>query len=345
MGISIQGSPSYKITVGTLSFTDEENQIVRSIVVEDHVDMAGFCQIMFDASTDQGKVEVKIGDPVDVQLKTTELSVFKGEVISVDHSFQNTGTTTKIIRCIDHIHRLNRGRKTRFWNDKKDSDVASEVGGECGLSVESDPTQETHPYIIQRNESNVAFLKRLAARNNFQLRVEQDKLYFKEASFNATAVDLEVGDDILSLNMSYNSSNMVQKVIVQGWSIKDKKEIIGQSAAGEVTKIGGGKIGAEQASVFGESVAYITDVPVSSQEVANKIAKAEMERIARQYANGKCVVRGENTIRAGSVVNFKGFVKGLNGKFYVISSRHLINPSTGYTTEFKFCSNTEAENE
>ena len=71
---------------------------------------------------------------------------------------------------------------------------------------------------------------------------------------------------------------MVQKVIVQGWSIKDKKEIIGQSAAGEVTKIGGGKIGAEQASVFGESVAYITDVPVSSQEVANKIAKAEMER-------------------------------------------------------------------
>ena len=52
-----------------------------------------------------------------------------------------------------------------------------------------------------------------------------------------------------------------------------------------------------------------------------------MERLARQYA--KCVVRGENTIRAGSVVNFKGFVKGLNGTFYVISSRHIINPSTG----------------
>ena len=95
-------------------------------------------------------------------------------------------------------------------------------------------------------------------------------------------------------------------------------------------------MGADQAAVFGESVAYITDVPVSSQEVANKIAKAEMERLARQYANGKCVVRGENTIRAGSVVNFKGFVKGLNGKFYVVSSRHLINPSSGYQTEFKF---------
>jgi len=343
MPISTPSSPPFVITVGSSTFNHNTNNIVRSVVVEDHVDMASFCSLMFDASIDQGQVEAKIGDPVDVKLKTEDISVFKGEVISIDHSFQQAGTTTKIVRCIDHIHRLGRGRKTRFWNDKKDSDVASEVGAECGLSVECDPTDEQHPYILQRNESNVAFLKRLAARNNFQLRVDQDKLYFKLAGFNGQAVDLENGEDIVALSMGYNSSNMVQKVVVQGWSVKDKKEIIGQSEASEVTKIGGGALGADQAAVFGDSVAYITDVPVSSQEVANKIAKAEMERLARQYANGKCVVRGENTIRAGSVVNFKGFVKGLNGTFYVISSRHIINPSTGYQTEFKFCSNTEAE--
>lgn len=343
MPISTPSSPPFVITVGSSTFNHNTNNIVRSVVVEDHVDMASFCSLMFDASIDQGQIEAKIGDPVDVKLKTEEISVFKGEVISIDHSFQQAGTTTKIVRCIDHIHRLGRGRKTRFWNDMKDSDVANEVGAECGLSVECDPTDEQHPYILQRNESNVAFLKRLAARNNFQLRVDQDKLYFKLASFNGQSVDLENGEDIVALSMGYNSSNMVQKVVVQGWSVKDKKEIIGQSKASEVTKIGGGALGADQAAVFGESIAYITDVPVSSQEVANKIAKAEMERLARQYANGKCVVRGENTIRAGSVVNFKGFVKGLNGTFYVISSRHIINPSTGYQTEFKFCSNTEAE--
>jgi phage protein D len=343
MPISIPSSPPFVIQVGNQKFNHDTNNIVRSIVVEDHVDMASFCSLMFDASIDQGQVVVQIGDQVDVKLKTEDHSVFKGEVISVDHSFQQAGTTTKIVRCIDHIHRLGRGRKTRFWNDMKDSDVANEVGGESGLSVECDPTDEKHPYILQRNESNVAFLKRLAARNNFQLRVDQDKLYFKEASFNGQTVELANGEDIVALNMGYNSTNMVQKVVVQGWSVKDKKEVIGQSAASEVTKIGGGKLGADQAAVFGESIAYITDVPVSSQEVANKIAKAEMERLARQYASGKCVVRGENTIRAGSVVNFSGFVKGLNGKFYVVSSRHLINPSTGYQTEFKFCSNTEAE--
>ena len=241
MPISTPSSPPFVITVGSSTFNHNTNNIVRSVVVEDHVDMASFCSLMFDASIDQGQVEAKIGDPVDVKLKTEDISVFKGEVISIDHSFQQAGTTTKIVRCIDHIHRLGRGRKTRFWNDMKDSDVASEVGAECGLSVECDPTDEQHPYILQRNESNVAFLKRLAARNNFELRVDQDKLYFKLATFNGQAVDLENGEDIVALSMGYNSSNMVQKVVVQGWSVKDKKEIIGQSEASEVTKIGGGE--------------------------------------------------------------------------------------------------------
>jgi len=343
MPILIPSSPPFLLQVGGHTIDANNNNLVRSIVVEDHVDMASFCSIMFDADPEQKDLPVEIGEAVDIKLKTDTLSVFKGEIISVDHSFQEKGTTTKIVRCIDHVHRLGRGRKTRFWNDKKDSDVAEEVASESGLSVRCDATDDVHPYIIQRNESNVAFLKRLAARNNFQMRVDQDELLFTEASFNGQAVELKNGEDVIALNMGYNSSNMVQKVIVQGWSVKDKKEVIGQCAASEVTKIGGGALGADKASVFGESIAYITDVPVSSQEVANKIAKAEMERLARQYATGKCIVRGENTIRAGTVVSFIGFPKGLNGKFYVVSSRHIINPSSGYQTEFKFCSNTEAE--
>ena len=47
----------------------------------------------------------------------------------------------------------------------KDSDVVSEVGAESQLGVEVDATTETHKYILQRNESNLGFLKRLAAPN------------------------------------------------------------------------------------------------------------------------------------------------------------------------------------
>jgi phage protein D len=244
---------------------------------------------------------------------------------------------------MDKTHRLGRGKQTRFWNDKKDSDVAQEVGGESGLSVDADDTGETLPYILQRNESNIAFLKRLAARNNFQLRVDGDQLLFKRENFQGQAVSIKMGGDdgrLRSMRMSFNSSDQVQKVVVRGWDPSSKQEIVGTATSGDVTAIGGGDVGADSAAVFGESTAYITDVPVNSQAMANQIARAEMERHARQFCRGSCSVAGDPALRAGTMVDFSGLPQGQNGKFYVVASRHIISVRTGYTTEVTFCSNT-----
>jgi uncharacterized protein len=273
-------------------------------------------------------------------MRNEEPFLFKGEVTAIEHSFQIRGASTLTLRCIDNTHRLGRGRMTRFWNDMKDSDVAQEVGSESGLSVECDPTDETFDYILQRNESNIAFLKRLAARNNFQVRVEQGTLYFKKASFNSVSKTIKMGENLISMNTSFNSSQQVQEVVVRGWDIKEKKEIVGKASIGDVTPIGGGELGAQKSNVFGNATAYISDVPVTTQSMADVIAKAEMERLARQFCRGKCVIRGDNNVRAGVGVDFGGFSKGLNGSYYVIQSRHIINPRTGYSTEFSFCSNT-----
>ena len=97
---------------------------------------------------------------------------------------------------------------------------------------------------------------------------------------------------------------------------------------------------ARSASIFGESTAYITDVPVTSQAMANQIAKAEMERYARQFCKGSCSVRGDASIKAGSMLDMSGLPQGQNGSFYVVASRHVISVRTGYTTEVSFCSNT-----
>jgi phage protein D len=70
------------------------------------------------------------------------------------------------------------------------------------------------------------------------------------------------------------------------------------------------------------------------------VAKAELNRLARQFAKGTCTVDGNDGLRAGTVVEFSGLNTNHNGKFYIVSSRHIISPSTGYLTEFTFCSNT-----
>lgn len=332
------GAIKYEITIGGTILKQSEKDALQMAVVEDHVDMVSMCTVRVGGAEGQPSWSFNMGDPVEVKLDGA--AIFSGEVTSMEPGFQIEGTSSMTLRAMDKTHRLGRGRKTRFWEEMMDSDVATEVGAESGLSVDADPTDDVMPYILQRNESNIAFIKRLAARNNFQVRVEDGKLLFKKASFDGSSKSVKMGEDLRSMRMSFNSSDQVQKVVVRGWDIANKQEIVGQCAASEVSSIGSGELGATKCGVFGDSTAYITDVPVSSQAMANQIAKAEMERFARQFCHGSCSVRGDSSVRAGTMVEFEGLPSGQNGKFYVIATRHVISVRTGYTTEMTFCSNT-----
>jgi phage protein D len=330
----------YEVTIGSRVFKQPENDGLVHLVIEDHVDMVTMLTAQVGGAESQPTWEFKVGDAVVCKVGEGKKSLFEGEVISVDPGYQLDGHASVTVRALDKSHRLGRGRKTRRWNDKTDSDVVKEVGAESGLSVDCDDTGEVHGYILQRNESNIAFLKRLAARNNFLLRVTDGKLEFKKPSFQGSSVPVKMGGGLRSMRLAFNTTDMVQKVVVRGWDVKAKKEIVGMASAGDVTKIGGGEIGAQQAGTFGESVAYVTDVPVSSQAQADQVAKAEMERIARGFCRGSASVSGDDALRAGATADFSGLPTGQNGKFYIMSSRHVISARSGYTTEITFISNT-----
>lgn len=335
MGQTVIG---FEVQIGGATFTHNDSRGLVSVIMEDHVDMASVCSVTVSTAENQMTQAYKIGDKVSVKIQQSE-ELFSGELIAIDYAFQGQGASSLILKCLDHSHRLARGRQTRFWNDMKDSDIANEVGAESQLSVEIDDTAEVNKYTLQRNESNLAFLKRLAARNNFQLRVEPGKLLFKKAAATYNyRVSTETG--LISLNSSYNSADMVQQVIVRGWDIYTKKEIVGVASAGDIQNIGSGEGGPQQAGVFGEQTAYITDVPVSTQEQADMLAKSEMERLARRFGRGKAVIVGNGSLRAGSTITMDGFGQGINGDHYVVSSRHIIRPQVGYRTEVTFCSNT-----
>ena len=331
---------SYKVTIGGRTFSQDSSDGLEHLVIEDHVDMVEHMTVRLAGNEGQPNWEINIGDTVEAKLGAGEVVLFKGEVTGLEPSWTVDGLMNLTVRCLDNAHRLARGRKTRFFESKKDSDVAQTVGAESGLSVEADATEETHDYILQRNESNLAFLKRLAARNNYQLAVDEGKLIFKKAALSGSPTKLEMGKNLRSMRMGFNTMEQVTKVIVRGWDIRKKEEIVGTATTGDIETIGGGSLGASVASKFGEHTAYITDVPVASQSMANEVAKAEMNRLARQFAKGSATVDGNDGLRAGTVVEFSGLNPNHNGKFYIISTRHIISPSQGYLTELTFCSNT-----
>lgn len=336
-----RSATSYKVSIDGTEFTQPQNDGVESIVVEDHVDMVETLSMRLNGAEGSPTWNAEIGKVVTVKMGSGSALLFKGEITALEPSWSSDGMCTITLRALDHAHRLARGRVTRFFEKKKDSEIATTVGGESGLSVTVDATTEQHAYTLQRNESNLAFLKRLAARNNYQLAVDDGKLIFKKANFSSASTTITMGSNLRSLRMNFNSMDQVTKVIVRGWDIREKKEIVGTASVGDIQSIGGGTVGASLAQTkFGEHTAYITDVPVSSQAAATEVAKAELNRLARQFARGSCTVDGNDALRAGTVVEFSGLSQPHNGKYYIISSRHTVTAHAGYLTEITFCGNT-----
>lgn len=74
--------------------------------------------------------------------------------------------------------------------------------------------------------------------------------------------------------------------------------------------------------------------------MATDVAKAELNRLARQFARGSCIVDGNDALYAGAIVEFEGLNMPHNGKYYIVSTRHVVSSSSGYTTEITFCGNT-----
>ena len=341
-----QTVPGFIIKIGGHSFDSANPNGLVSVTVEDNVDMASTCQITVHVTDKTRADSFAPGDPVSVCLRTTN-EIFSGDVTTIQYAFQLKTASKVVIQCVDAMHRLAHATKSRHWNDMKDSDVAQEVGAEAGLTVEADDTPETHKYILQRNETNISLLKRLAARNNFQLRVRpaagggKATLLFAKSATGGQPREVSREQGLLSFNISHNTTSLVPEVIVRGWDIKSKKEIIGTCKGSEVTKIGGGALGVEQAQVFANEPRNITDVPVRSQELATEIAKAEMERIARQYVRGTCSIIGDDKVRAGTIINVVGLDKGVDGPYYVVSTKHALSPGSGYKTNLSFCSNSK----
>jgi uncharacterized protein involved in type VI secretion and phage assembly len=335
----------YSLTVSKDVYTQDDTSGVVSLVVEEHVDMIGMLVCRFSASD---SLAYKIGD--DVKLSVGDTEVFTGYITSLEPSMSVGGGAFLTLRVMDPLYKLTRGRKTKQYYEMSDSDAANKVLSDAGLSGSVDKTSPKHEYILQRNESNLVFLKRLAARNNFVLRMMDGKACFKKAQYSGNGTEFVFNNKsggeqapIVSVSMAYTSSDQVQEVVVRGWDYNKKEEIVGKATSSDIDKIGDGKLGLDVCSTFGKATAYVTDVPVTNQSLADVMAKSEINRLSRQFLRGTARLQGAGEgVRAGAMVTFKGLPSTSNGRFYVVSTRRSWS-NAGVTLDLSFCSNSAGE--
>jgi uncharacterized protein len=177
-------------------------------------------------------------------------------------------------------------------------------------------------------------LRLRAARNGFNVWVEEKKMFFKKRVSADSGVVLESSIGAKNLerfSAKLSLAGQPKKVEVRGWDYQKKEKILGEATAVQSTL--GSKTGLAAAK---DSAVYVaTDVPVFSKEVADKIAAAIMEERTMGFITGDGQCKGEPKLKPALQVKIDVGCERFNGKYYIVAVRHAFSKSNGFRTEFR----------
>lgn len=280
-----------------------------------------------------------IGNEVEVRMgyvgKLETLLI--GEITSLEPEFQAGEPPTVTVRGYDRRHRLLRGRKTRSFAGAKDSEIASQVANELGLTPDATDTAVTLDYVLQHNQTDMEFLQDRAVRLGYEIVVDDKTLSFRPRQHaDSETLTLSRDADLLEFYPCLSTLNQVGQMSVRGWSIKDKEAIVGQARAGDESTTMGGETSGPTAvdEAFGQSSAVSVDHPVFTQAEADQMATGRLNEMALAYISGEGMSIGRTDLRAGAIMQMEGLGERFSGRYYIVAAVHSYTPHRGYRTTF-----------
>jgi phage protein D len=339
--------PGFDAIIDGSPLTVEAKTHVLSVTVDDSAYLPSMFALEIMGSDDEAELTAwidneslfAVGKAVEVKMGYAEdlETLIKGEITALEPDFACDRSPRLTVRGYDRRHRLQRGRKTRTFVQQKDSDIASQIASEAGLTAEATDSQVTHDYVFQANQSDLDFIQERARLVQFEVVVDDKKLIFRPVPNDQSEIlTFTLSDHILEFYPRLTSYGQVGEVNVRGWSPKDKKEVIGKSKTGdENSTMGGSASGPKVAEdAFGSAISLMSAQPVMTQAEADQIAKARFNRRGLGFITGDGVCLGRTDLRAGKVIKIDGIGKRFSGQYYVASAAHRIDAAGGYRTHF-----------
>jgi phage protein D len=303
-----------------------------TLEMESHDEEKDQSSWMDDVALDVGKeIEVKLG--YDNKTKT----VFFGDIMGINNSSPSDRSPAMTVRAYDRRHRLERETENRQFEKMKYSDIAKAIAGYSGLSSQADDSKVVHEHVEKNNQSDLAFLEKLAAEINYRVMVVGKSLLFGRVAIDASEImTFSLFEDLMDFSADLSLAGQASEVVVRGWDPAKKEEIVGRAATGSETSKMGGKESASQLSkkYFGNAIEVISNHQVRTHAEADQIALARLDHMAMGLIEASGKIMGTTDLVPGKVIKITGAGKRFSGRYYVEGVTHRIDQQEGYTTNF-----------
>jgi uncharacterized protein len=329
----------YQLLVDNVDIQKKKSIEITSITFDETLDGSSH----FSFTANDPKLEwldsnlFEAGKLTEIRIASQEksYSMILGEIISLRPSFPSDGSPNIEVSGYDLLYQFTRGAKHNTWGPETESNVVEKIlknnQAKHKLTAHVEPTKIQLPKIVQDNETDYAFMKRLADRNFFDFYVEGKDVYFCPPKSNAPTLTLEYGKGLTSFTPELNTADQVSEVVVRGWDPTAKKEIV---ATAKNQKSPQGKSGGEAvAKIYGKVETRITNKPVTSRQEAERLAQSILNKQSVGLVRGNAECVGIPEIRVGKTINLAGLGKKFSQKYFIEKTTHSIS-SSGYTTTF-----------
>lgn len=335
--------PVFKIKVDGSELSVDAIASIESVVFEEELNTASMFVLKL-ATSDFEKgawryvdlEKFRLGAEVKLYMGMDNLvRMMVGEITSLKPYFSESFPTIEI-RGYDRLHRLRFGRKRRTFMDTKDSDIASAIASDRGLSAKAQDTGTIHSHIYQNNQSDLEFILQRAKRIRYEVFVDDKTLHFQSpGESDPASMTLEYRVDIEEFSVELSARYEGDEVVVQGWDFMKKKQISATSKGeNEISMMNAKDTGTYLTkSAFGSFSSYIVDEQLADVSDAEKLAVARYNTHLVESVTGEGKCAGIPELRAGNTIEVKG-IDRFSGIYYVTSTSHTIDHN-GYNTSFR----------
>lgn len=277
--------------------------------------------------------DIALGDTIEVLMSETASSpLFDGEITALEERYGD-GAPQLVLLAEDRLHRLARQRRNRSFEDQSLSDVASSVASEANLDTDiqlPDVSGDWH----QINESNLAFLLRLAGPYDIALRLQDGRLRLRPEEADNAPLQLTNGDNVRRLRVIADLNRQPLSVAVRGYNPAEASET---SASGDaLSPAPAGRTAVDHLNELGWDGETIRPHPFArSQAQADALGSARFRHSAKRFLHGDIHCQGMPELRAGREIELAGVSSRLRGTYQVVDCVHSFDRQDGYQTHLK----------
>jgi prophage tail gpP-like protein len=217
---AIVALPSVRLQIDGAPLSPHIAAMLSELRVQQKLSLPNQCELTFleDATPDDPANPFRLGALLHVTIDEQIEPLFAGEITAVEHSYGPARGRTLSVRAYDRLHRLRKRQPVRAHVQVTVQDLARELVGDLGLSVEAESSGPFHPYMIQHSQSDLDLLVEVAERAGLYPTLRGDTLHLVTLQGIGTPLPLALGESLHEARIEVSGEPACRLVTAAGWN-------------------------------------------------------------------------------------------------------------------------------